>query len=75
MMIEDTLSIKVITDVNTQVKRSDRNNRGMSETDMYSRVPFLRRKIRHIEEVWDPTKGTQMPRRLTSISEAYPTKE
>ena len=39
---------------------------------MYSRVPFLGRKVRHVGEVWDPTKDFPTPRRLTFFSEPIP---
>ena len=39
---------------------------------MYSRVPFLGGKVRHVGEVWDPMKDFPTPRRLTFFSEPIP---
>ena len=35
---------------------------------MYSSVPFPKRKVRHVGEVWDLTKDFSTPRRLPYFS-------
>jgi hypothetical protein len=34
---------------------------GHDERKMYSHVLFLVRKVHHVGEVWNPTKGPQTP--------------
>jgi hypothetical protein len=41
------------------------------ETNMYSHIPFLRRKVHHFGEVWDHMKNFSTPRRFAFFSGAY----
>jgi hypothetical protein len=63
--------IQAITNVKAQVKELGYEQPRHAEMKM-SRVPFVKRKICHVGEVWDPTKNFPTPQRLTFFSEPIP---